>query len=480
MASTGFVHRHATGLALMFDAVALTVFFCFIPRMRRPFEFLALTVFFLGLFTVLIAKPGLARNLSLTAAVVGATVFGLEMAEKIWEVTSIFLPPAETYRSAPPSPAVSTAPYLWDGRSTADYLAVRERAAREGLSLEALETAFAGDVFAGRDAKTLWTRKVMAGGKIVTWQGLNNRYSYGAPFGYELTPDNVVRYSCRDTASGRMVVDTKATINGSGFRHTRGNERAEEVYVFIGCSMTFGFGLSDDETLPHYFSESTGFRHNVLNLGVSGYGPHQSLRDLELNLHMDRAGVDDERVRAVVFSLLDDHARRAENPSHPGEPRYVLENGELRFVGPIPDSFVGSRLMALLDRGRIYPKLRSIGQSGLNSPDGEYRWRLAHAILLRMDALCRERYGVGMTVVHWDDDPSVRDPLTAAGIRVIGVDDVFEAGWRHEFIKYAIYDGHPSAYANRHLGMRLVEELAPAADNPNAAGRRAVFVGESQ
>lgn len=482
MASTGFVRRNTTGLALLFDVVALAVFFYCIPEMRRPFEFLALMFFFLGLITVLAAKPGAIRNLSLTVAMVGVTVFGLEMVEKIWEVTELFHTAEEPYMPAvAPAPATSTAPYVWHGRSTVEYLSVRERALRDGMDPEALREAFVGDIFAGRDPKTLWVKEARAGGKIVTWQGLKNRYIYGAPFGYELTPNNVVRYSCRDEASGRMVMDTRATINKSGFRYTRGEVDAESVFVFIGCSMTFGFGLSDDETLPHYFSVNTGFRHRVLNLGVSGYGPHQSLRDLELDLHMGRDGVDPKRVKAVVFSLLDDHARRAENPTHPGEPRYVLEGGKLVFAGAIPDSFFRSRMAVLLDRGRIYPKLRSAWQNSRNSPNGEYKWQLTLALLQRMDGICREQYGSGLIVVHWDDDPKVREQLAAAGIAVIRVDDVFEAGWRHQFIKYAIYDGHPSAYANRQLGRRLAEMLDPArAEAPNVGEGRMAFVGETE
>ena len=43
--------------------------------------------------------------------------------------------------------------------------------------------------------------------------------------------------------------------------------------IFIGDSVTFGWGVEDDQTYPHYFASLAGERFNVVNAAVAGYGP---------------------------------------------------------------------------------------------------------------------------------------------------------------------------------------------------------------
>ena len=459
-----FLRRRASGLILLFDLAALAVFFVLIPQMRRPFEALMAVLFCLGVLSVAVIRNRAARNLSLVVVVVAATVFGLEMAEKKWEITGLLDdPPRETPGAARSGAAgngggTGAPAYRWNAHSTAQYLAVKDRARADGLDPEALADRFAGDVFVAAGRKPGWVSKTRSGGKAVSWEGLKEIYVHGEPLGYELAPDNIIRHRCRDLDSGRTVSDACYRVNAAGFRETRGDPDGD-VHVFLGCSLTFGFGLSDDETLPHHFSEAGGFRHRVLNLGVNDYGPHQALRDLQLDMHLGRAGVDPSRVKSVVFTFFDDHARRAESPHYPGAPRFVLEGGVLRHAGVVENSFVGGRLAMLADRGRIYPALRARILARRGAAGDEYRWNLVHAILEEIDRICRERYGVGMTVVYWNNDPRVRERFSRAGIDHVCVDDVFEADWRRYFIKYGIYDGHPSSYANRLLGRHLAGML---------------------
>lgn len=469
---TGWIRKKRTAIVLLADVVVLAVFFYLIPGMRRPFEFLMIALFILGMFSILALRSQWLRSAFLAVTVVAATVFGLEMAEKIWSITDRLAgsPVLDDRALWPNRDETRERPYAWNTHSTAEYLAVRDRAIKDGLPPEAFVERFAGDYFPKEARATMWRRRVKSGGKVVTWEGLKERFTYGRPLGFELTPDNMLRYSCKDAASGRMVVDARATVRKSGIRNTRGDDRADDVYVFLGCSVTFGFGVSDDETLPHYFSEATGFRSRVLNLALNNYGPHHALRDLELDYHMGREGVRPEAVRGVYFQLIDDHPRRSAFPTVPGEPRYVLENGKVRFAGVVPDTFFHSRLAILLERGRIYPKIRNRLAGAAYEKASEYNWRLALAILDEVDKICRERYGVRLHVIYRDENPVVLRWLAERDGPHTLVADALGEGWKDNMALNAIYDGHPSPYANKLLGQRVARELEDRAGEGRQAG----------
>ena len=77
-----------------------------------------------------------------------------------------------------------------------------------------------------------------------------------------LRDDSVLGYSAVPGARvrairkrfGATLYDVTYTISDQGARVTRGNP-AGETWLFMGCSFTFGEGVSDDETLPAQFSE---------------------------------------------------------------------------------------------------------------------------------------------------------------------------------------------------------------------------------
>ena len=55
------------------------------------------------------------------------------------------------------------------------------------------------------------------------------------------------------------------------------NNKVNNQILFLGCSQTFGEGLNDNETLPHYFGLETNNFYQIKNYGFHGYGtcfPH--------------------------------------------------------------------------------------------------------------------------------------------------------------------------------------------------------------
>jgi hypothetical protein len=63
--------------------------------------------------------------------------------------------------------------------------------------------------------------------------------------------------------------DVTYTLNRLGYRSREldGYDISNSI-VIMGCSITFGVGVSDDETISHYLKEITG--RDVINLGVPG------------------------------------------------------------------------------------------------------------------------------------------------------------------------------------------------------------------
>src|SRR5437879_10062020 len=57
-------------------------------------------------------------------------------------------------------------------------------------------------------------------------------------------------------------------------------EQRRHFLLFFGCSMTFGLGVNDNETMPFYMAQYAS-HYRPYNYGVSGYGPHYMLAQLQ-------------------------------------------------------------------------------------------------------------------------------------------------------------------------------------------------------
>lgn len=91
----------------------------------------------------------------------------------------------------------------------------------------------------------------------------------------------VVPYAGRITkgikvVKGDTVFNVDYSIDKYNRRTTPGYDASRSRYaLFFGCSVCFGFGLEDDQTLPYHFQEASGY--NAYNYSYSGYGSHHML-----------------------------------------------------------------------------------------------------------------------------------------------------------------------------------------------------------
>jgi len=84
------------------------------------------------------------------------------------------------------------------------------------------------------------------------------------------------------------VYEVTISIDENGLRisppynqHT--NSEGESI-LFFGCSVTFGEGVNDNQTMPYTIGALTHEQFKIYNFGVSGYGPQHMLTKIEQSL----------------------------------------------------------------------------------------------------------------------------------------------------------------------------------------------------
>jgi hypothetical protein len=98
-------------------------------------------------------------------------------------------------------------------------------------------------------------------------------------YGFVPIPGSEVRYYYK--SDGVMIYDKTLGIDDVGNRRMAVPPHASETVVFLGDSLTFGYGVTDDETYPAVYQGLKGGRIRALNMAFKGHGAHQALRKLQ-------------------------------------------------------------------------------------------------------------------------------------------------------------------------------------------------------
>jgi hypothetical protein len=157
-----------------------------------------------------------------------------------------------------------------------------------------------------------------------------------------------------------VVFDVHYTLDKNGLRVAPESlKQSGPIVMFFGDSFTFGEGVKDDQTLPNAFSIISGMR--VLNFGQIGYGPHQMLRLLELDIPKK---VTTALPRLMIYTAIEDHIARAAGRAgwDKNGPLYEDQNGRAQYVGSFsehdlpcdPYAIRRSAIEKLLQHSRIW------------------------------------------------------------------------------------------------------------------------------
>jgi hypothetical protein len=233
--------------------------------------------------------------------------------------------------------------------------------------------------------------------------------------------------------------------------------------ILFGCSLIYGEGLNDNETLQHMLAE--GFPgYNIYNYAVHGYGPQHMLALLEKG-DLPSEVKSDKGLAIYVFDVA--HVYRAISSTRiPGlfsSPYYYLDRHDMLHKS---ESFAGGRpvLSAIY---RIFIKLRSVSNFlKVIRLDLPFRMSkkdiyLASRIIREAKKLYEEQFdGKFYVLIHpfclWQKKRvrQMTEFLKEGGINILYYDI---PGNLEQFrIKG---DGHPNSKLNKFLSGRLRNDL---------------------
>lgn len=291
-----------------------------------------------------------------------------------------------------------------------------------------------------------------------------------AALGWKLRPASVIR--AVRARGAHTIYDARYTIDARGQRVTPDSNPDGDSVLFLGDSFMFGDGLPDSETVPQRFAVKTGRRFHVVNLGVSAYGPHQVLRQIEEGV-VDRAiarpRTGARKVRAAFLYFNDDQLPRAAGDKDQewwwrAAPQYERTADGLRLAGTAAEVWDrrGASERAIAEAVRdsaIAPHIRRVVRA-------YPQLKLSEAIIGRIRQELRERYDVELLVIYWSKDPSHFYPTTVSwmiertGAPMMFVPDLMPPLGLTLENALIPEDGHPNARLNEAIAAALAERYS--------------------
>jgi hypothetical protein len=273
------------------------------------------------------------------------------------------------------------------------------------------------------------------------------------------------------TKSHRLVYDTVYSIDAFERRVVPvpiQKGAGKRFLMLLGCSFTFGEGVSDDETFPAQVARRLPAYH-VYNFGNLGDGPNNALAMLEdPSLNRNR-GITEAHGDAI-FLFIDDHLRRAlgtmqflaRNRRGENSPFYALSDDRLVRNG----SFRTGRPLAT----QAYELLGSSQLLRFFNVDlprlSETNLDLIAAMFERMRDVLQHSYSVDrFRVLIYPNSPT--GPEFARLLERRGVETIDDSSIQID----QILSGHATLYGYRHpspLAYRFLADLL--VEDPKAQG----------
>lgn len=125
--------------------------------------------------------------------------------------------------------------------------------------------------------------------------------------GHTLPPNAQIAYKM--VQGSTLVYQATFTTDADHRRITPSDhlEQRHKFLLFFGCSMTFGLGVNDDETMPFYAAQYAS-HYRPYNYGVPGFGPHYMLAQLQRGA-LPKEIKENEGI--AIYTFIDHHIDRA-------------------------------------------------------------------------------------------------------------------------------------------------------------------------
>ena len=284
--------------------------------------------------------------------------------------------------------------------------------------------------------------------------------------GYGPDP-NPKKLASRILKRGKLHYDVLFSRDEEGRRITpdRG-DKADTAVLLFGCSFTFGEGLNDRQTYAWQLGEMLGERFQVFNYGVNGYGSHQMLALIESG-RLDALVRRYQQVYASYLTIGDHEFRHLRlRPTDAPGPRYILENGALKYTGKLKDNRDHTKFLSFYN-SRVYMHALWAYHRHL-APYSALDLHVA-IIAKSMQELTARYHAHALTVI-WPDFTRIEPMLRDHGVRTLPLTDVMPDYASAPHGKYRIEDdGHPNARAHTLIAEALSEYILK---HPQIAGER--------
>ena len=254
-----------------------------------------------------------------------------------------------------------------------------------------------------------------------------------------------------------VLFDVIYSTLDSGWRVTPQNPSAKTAVVFFGCSFTYGEGLNDEDSFPFKVGQILGPQYQVYNFGMSGYGSHQMLAQIQSGILDDMAKQYEEIV--VLYTTIEAHEIRSAGFFSSWDqhgPWYELEDGKVVRKGVFSDrkNQVPRPIRKFFRKSLVFQKLLQPRQK--DQPKHE---ALHVALISEADAELKQRYGFGLTVVLWPEAPFMAS-LNRAGLPVLDLHPFFPDGKFGKEFQLPL-DGHPNP-AGADVAAKAIAASIPA------------------
>jgi lysophospholipase L1-like esterase len=246
--------------------------------------------------------------------------------------------------------------------------------------------------------------------------------------GWKYEPNQKVRQRSQD-------FDVAVQIDGSGHRiagpRSPGTSARKPLAVFVGDSLTFGWGVEAAEAFPFLLRHRLGVE--VADLGVAGYGTDQSY------LNLKRHGLP-LRPTLVVYAFCGNDLREVSEGVRYGrpKPRFRQESGSLALSLPRDSASFLSR------HSLLYPSLRAYLEGWLD-PEAEGRNLGAQKLIsLLIHRMAREtQAAAARLVVVSDGTPWLAEATKAEpGAIYVELHEAFDRALRNGGVLSFPHDPH--------------------------------------
>ena len=290
-------------------------------------------------------------------------------------------------------------------------------------------------------------------------EGPTHSMMFDEDLGYKPKP-NTTHTGIR-TIDGKIIYSITYSTDVNSLRITPvDTTKPRTKYAqFYGCSMTFGEGVQNNETLPYYFAKfDSTFR--PYNFAYSGYGPHQMLARLETE---SGKKIVKENTGIAFYIYINDHVNRVlgtlTNYGYNGGvvPYFHKDGNRLKHDGLIKDSRkFRSWIFSQLLKSNIL-KLFKIGYP-FKITDQDYE--LTAEVMAEASRDYKMQFGNdNFYVIIYPTTVNsflIISLLKKKGVKVLDYSKLFNP----LETKYAIpYDEHPTALANEILIKQLVKDI---------------------